>query len=89
MTTHKWLTRHEYNPDVWDDDSTGSKRDNFARNAPDPHNGPKCKLCGFNFCVHCHPEGWNDTNCTGHRDSLPDGPAMTNEQFRAMADLFR
>ena len=26
------------------------------------HNGPECEDCGFNFCEHCSPEGWN-TKC--------------------------
>lgn len=26
-------------------------------------NGPACKVCGYTFCEHCNPEGYNDTNC--------------------------
>lgn len=22
------------------------------------HNGPRCTVCGFFFCVHCAPQGW-------------------------------
>ena len=38
--------------------------DNFgAENlSSDYHNGPKCVNCGFEFCEHCSPEGWN-TKC--------------------------
>ncbi len=21
------------------------------------HNGPKCVLCGYSYCMHCHPNG--------------------------------
>jgi hypothetical protein len=26
------------------------------------HNGPLCLKCGFSFCEHCHPEGY-DSEC--------------------------
>lgn len=26
-------------------------------------NGPVCERCGYSFCVHCNPEGYEDTNC--------------------------
>lgn len=25
----------------------------FAYNPYDPHNGPKCVVCGYGFCHHC------------------------------------
>lgn len=24
------------------------------------HNGPVCEKCGYFFCEHCNPDGWND-----------------------------
>ena len=29
-------------------------------------NGPMCRLCGFSFCQHCEPEGYEDENCPGY-----------------------
>jgi len=50
---HKWI-KHSYD----------SETDIFAaENMPsDYHNGPKCSECGFEFCHHCNPEGY-DTKC--------------------------
>ena len=31
----------------------GRKIDIFAYNVYDPHNGPKCSVCGYGFCHHC------------------------------------
>ena len=33
----------------------------FAYTAGEYHNGPKCKVCGFNFCHHCFPKGYETT----------------------------
>ena len=27
------------------------------------HNGPACKRCGYSFCEHCKPNGWNEEPC--------------------------
>lgn len=27
------------------------------------HNGPTCERCGYSFCIHCKPNGWNDKPC--------------------------
>ena len=27
------------------------------------HNGPGCKRCGYSFCMHCKPNGWNAEPC--------------------------
>jgi hypothetical protein len=81
---HTWITRHEDNPDVWDDPDgvEDNEPSDWARHAPDPHNGPKCRDCGFNFCMHCHPEGWDDDNC-GHATPLRSEPA-----YASFADAF-
>jgi hypothetical protein len=31
-------------------------------------NGPKCIICGFCFCHHCNPYGYNDNACPGEID---------------------
>jgi len=28
------------------------------------HNGPRCVICGYYFCVHCNPGG-PETDCSG------------------------
>ena len=87
---HTWITYHEDNPEVWDDPDGeyDSQPSCWARHAPDPHNGPKCRKCGFNFCEHCHPEGWDDDNCTSGREALLDGPAATNLAEIGLFQLF-
>jgi hypothetical protein len=47
---HTWFT---------DDDDV----DIFAYEAGDYHNGPKCKVCDYAECHHCHPEVYEDTSC--------------------------
>lgn len=27
-------------------------------------NGPRCEVCGYSFCEHCNPDGYNDTDCS-------------------------
>ena len=27
------------------------------------HNGPGCKRCGYSFCMHCKPNGWDEKPC--------------------------
>jgi hypothetical protein len=51
---HVWLTCHECQPDMYDDDELGAERYDFAYSAG-YHNGPQCKNCGFHFCEHCRP----------------------------------
>lgn len=40
---------------VWEtlDDGT---LDIFAYEEGSYHNGPRCKVCGYGFCHHCHKE---------------------------------
>lgn len=49
MKRHKWIKE-------------GKGIDIFAYTSGEYHNGPKCSVCGFGFCHHCHPEGY-DTKC--------------------------
>lgn len=61
MKKHNWKT---------DGDEYGQETNNpdkpyafGAENMPSEyHNGPKCKDCGFEFCEHCNPEGF-ETEC--------------------------
>ena len=36
--------------------------DDFAFEV-DFHNGPMCERCGYSFCIHCDPDGWNKEPC--------------------------
>jgi len=86
---HTWMTKNDTSPGFWDGHpDIGNEVDVCARDADDPHNGPKCKDCGFNFCEHCSPECWDDDNC-GNVKVPADGPAMTEDEFRAVTALLR
>jgi hypothetical protein len=67
MAKHEWLTRHENNPECWDDPEGmyDSQPDEFAYSVG-YHNGPRCKNCGYSFCKHCKPNG-HKTVCKGRR----------------------
>ena len=36
------------------------KIDDFAYEAGEYHNGPRCVRCGAGFCQHCHPERYDE-----------------------------
>ena len=38
------------------------KIDEFAM-CFDYHNGPACERCGYSFCEHCEPNGWDEEPC--------------------------
>lgn len=48
MKKHKWI-------------KNGKDIDIFAYEVGH-HNGPKCSVCGFEFCHHCYPKRY-DTGC--------------------------
>jgi hypothetical protein len=51
---------------TWQKDTFG-KPDDFAYDveaAYTAHNGPRCTVCGFFFCEHCWPGGWQQ-DCPG------------------------
>lgn len=50
----------------WKADTTG-RPDDFAYEVDTEwtgHNGPRCTRCGFFFCEHCWPDGWQQP-CPG------------------------
>lgn len=51
----------EYPEHDWERDEDG-EIDEFAMNY-EFHNGPMCKRCGYSFCEHCKPNGWNEEPC--------------------------
>ncbi len=38
------------------------KIDEFAMYV-DYHSGPVCERCGYSFCEHCEPNGWDEEPC--------------------------
>lgn len=50
---------------IWVRDEFGV--DVFAYNPVDPHNGPRCSLCGYGFCHHCLDVA--EIECTGDSDA--------------------
>lgn len=51
--------RHEQHSWVRNEDG---EIDEFAMEY-EYHNGPVCEFCGYFFCIHCTPDGYNDTDC--------------------------
>lgn len=65
---HTWLTNRQVQPDIYD--GTWSKADDpspwgMGLCSDDIHNGPRCAVCGFTFCMHCRRDGWDDDSCPG------------------------
>lgn len=53
---------HEEYPDHdWETDEDG-KINEWAMSYGF-HNGPSCNRCGYSFCMHCKPNGWNERPC--------------------------
>jgi len=59
MKKHKWVKDSK---DI----------DIFAYIEGEYHNGPKCSVCGFGFCHHCYPGGY-DTSCPHDSLNSDDG----------------
>jgi hypothetical protein len=74
---HVWLTRFECEPDLYDDDELGRERYDFAYLAG-YHNGPQCKLCGYHFCQHCKPGGF-ETKCGAPPEGGDDSRLIDTE----------
>lgn len=51
----------EYSEHDWETDEDGNI-DEWVM-AYGYHNGPGCKRCGYSFCMHCNPDGWNEKPC--------------------------
>lgn len=51
----------EYTEHDWETDEAGNI-DDFAMECG-YHYGPACKRCGYSFCEHCNPNGWNAKPC--------------------------
>ena len=51
----------EYPEHDWETDKDG-KIDEWFMNY-EFHNGPACQRCGYSFCIHCKPNGWNEKPC--------------------------
>ncbi len=51
----------EYPEHDWETDNNGNI-DEWAMSY-EVHNGPACQRCGYSFCMHCKPNGWNEEPC--------------------------
>lgn len=51
----------EYPEHDWETDENGNI-DEWAMSY-EHHNGPACERCGYSFCMHCKPNGWNEEPC--------------------------
>ena len=51
----------EFSEHQWRRTAEG-KIDEFAMYV-DCHSGPVCERCGYSFCEHCEPNGWNEEPC--------------------------
>lgn len=51
----------EFSDHQWRRTAEG-KIDEFAMYV-DCHSGPVCERCGYSFCEHCEPNGWNEEPC--------------------------
>lgn len=51
----------EYKEHLWEKTRNG-EIDVFAFEVG-YHNGPVCKRCGYSFCIHCNPDGFNAEPC--------------------------
>jgi hypothetical protein len=63
--------KHEWIKDEYGDIDTWS-------NGSDFHNGPRCRLCGFSFCEHCDPKGYDDDTCPGY--PIPENTKLNTEK---------
>ncbi len=59
MKKHKWIKER-------------GEIDIFAYESGEFHNGPRCSVCGFGFCHHCDPKGY-DTKCPSDSLDADDG----------------
>ena len=51
----------EFSEHQWRRTAEG-KIDEFAMYV-DCHSGPVCERCGYSFCEHCEPNGWDEEPC--------------------------
>ena len=64
---HRWILDEHGNIDKWQ----------FEYG--DIHNGPKCELCGFTFCMHCNPEYMDLDDCPGQRPLIAAPKTMVKK----------
>jgi len=71
---HKWILDEYGNIDKWQ----------FEYG--DIHNGPKCELCGFTFCMHCNPEYMDSDDCPGTHPLVEVPKTMVKKIPPSMGD---
>lgn len=62
---HREFTEHQ-----WRRDEDGNI-DEFAMESG-YHNGPVCERCGYTFCEHCNPDGWDEEPCVIDKYCCPN-----------------
>lgn len=59
-------------------------------------NGPACKSCGYFFCVHCNPDGYDNTECIRYecekcgcevREKAENCPRCGNELAKELIEV--
>ena len=73
----------EYPEHDWETDEDG-KIDEWAMEY-EYHNGPMCKRCGYSFCVHCKPNGWNEKPCVIDYYQCPKCGKRMHKDFENIA----
>lgn len=73
---HKWITEEDGSIDMFAAQNLGSEY----------HNGPKCSVCGFEFCHHCFPEGYK-TKCG--EESLGSDDSKLDAGFVSMSESMK
>ena len=67
---HTWKSDEDGNIDIFAAENLGH---NYC-------NGPKCEVCGFEFCHHCSRDGY-DYNCPGYDKVAADRQAQLISDF--------
>lgn len=75
------IHRHEEFPEhKWIKKKTGE----IDMSAMDPdyefHNGPACERCGYSFCEHCDPKGWDREPCVIDEYHCPNCNYLIEEE---------
>ena len=61
--------RRQYKHHVWYRNEEGDI--DYMASCWDYHNGPACKRCGYSFCKHCDPNGWDKEPCIVEYNMCP------------------
>jgi len=71
---HREFPEHEWKRDI------DGNIDEFAMEYAF-HNGPVCKRCGYTFCMHCRPHGWDKKPCIINESHCPNCNHIVISEF--------